>query len=307
MKQQFAVTWKMSEEARERALIETGQDPGEEHTFTISLPDLNPEQRKPIVERLFPAHAHIEASSISRFDPNNHFNYLEKTIRYYDEQPSLDTIASVAASQIEEIHKADAHKAKIAARKEAKRKHKTQLYNRIRPQVEELIDAGNYEDLATFLQEHEDAQSIKDFSPIGNDSLDKIITLGMLQLRKERWQAQMDAWAMEHGSQHLQDCLSQGYHCERIYVVERCRQEWPGWTVDFYNKADWDQRTNPSHRALQLEKDFMDNHDVKIVWLTHPPLNAPDDRHQDAFKPHEALVIREYLGKYDLIRAMSEF
>jgi hypothetical protein len=314
MQQQIEVAWTMSEEARKRILIETGQELSANRSFTIELTDLTPEQRAPIIERLFPHHSRIDASAIYEFDPDVYFrDYLNKATFKYDEQPSVDQVAAIAERQVEEIKKADTYKAEVKAQEKAERQRRVEIYERFKPILEDLIDAEDYDALNTFFRDHPEAAKVNSFRPNrGVDSLSNIVTCAMREIRKKRWQEDMNGWAMEHGSQHLRDCILRDYHCERLYVKERAAKDFPGWTVDFYNESAYNERTNPTHQALRVEKSLAENDlDVEIVWLTAPAQDSPrepvDAYYDEPFEPCEAIVIHNYLDKYDLVREIVEF
>lgn len=118
------------------------------------------------------------------------------------------------------------------------------------------------------------------------------------EAEKARRLAERAAWAQAHGSPRLRKCVEAGYDCQRLYVLERAAAEHPGYVVDFDDSASWKDRAGPSEAAL----DEAARVGGQVVWLTGLPLDdgAPDD-YQDE---REAVVIRAYLGKYDLIKLM---
>jgi alpha-D-ribose 1-methylphosphonate 5-triphosphate synthase subunit PhnH len=114
---------------------------------------------------------------------------------------------------------------------------------------------------------------------------------------KARREADKLAWVEVHGSEHLAQAVAAGYDCQRLYVSERAAAERPGFVVDFDDRADWRTRSCPSEAALALAE----AHGGTVVWLT----NSAYELHEAEFwEPREAVVIREYLGKYDLIREL---
>ena len=122
------------------------------------------------------------------------------------------------------------------------------------------------------------------------------------------------AWCAAHGSDQLRRGVAAGYNCQRLYVIERAKLEAPGFTVDFQNGAEWSARACPSLKALDMAAaaDLLKLGESEVVWLTAPAVNsAPidtdsieDDTEGDDFDPCEAVVIREYLGKYDLVKVV---
>lgn len=122
------------------------------------------------------------------------------------------------------------------------------------------------------------------------------------------------AWCAAHGSDQLRRGVEAGYNCQRLYVIERAKLEAPGFTVDFQNGAEWSARACPSLKALDMAAaaDLLKLGESEVVWLTAPAVNsAPidtdsieDDTEGDDFDPCEAIVLREYLGKYDLVKVV---
>lgn len=114
--------------------------------------------------------------------------------------------------------------------------------------------------------------------------------------------AERARWAAEHGSPRLRKCVEQEYDCQRLYVLERATLEHPGYTVDFDDAARWKVRGGPSEAAL----DEAARIGGEVVWLTRYPVNdgAPEDYQGEWEEEREAVVISNYLGKYDLIKVL---
>lgn len=108
-------------------------------------------------------------------------------------------------------------------------------------------------------------------------------------------------WIAEHGNQYLKDCLELKIDANREYVIERASLENPDFLVDYNDNANWEAIKSPSQEAI-TELKRLRSIGVKndIVWLTRPA-NVEDYR-DSYFEEQEAIVIREYLGKYDLIK-----
>lgn len=111
---------------------------------------------------------------------------------------------------------------------------------------------------------------------------------------KAAFVAEAKAWAEEHGSDRLRKGLAQNYDMTRLYVVERVAAEHPGFLIDWKNECEWDRRSSPSERALDVAAE----HDGEVVWLETLPDGAETTE--------EAVVIREYLGRYDLVMPMGD-
>lgn len=112
------------------------------------------------------------------------------------------------------------------------------------------------------------------------------------EAEKQRRIDERRVWALEHGSSRLKKCVAGDYDCQRLYVTERAALEFPGFVVDFDDKAEWKVRSGPSEAAL----DEAMRVGGEVVWMTRHP---DDEDEQEG----EAVVIR-FLGKYDLVKAM---
>lgn len=126
------------------------------------------------------------------------------------------------------------------------------------------------------------------------------------QAERAQRDAERRAWIEAHGSVYLKKCLAGGYDCQRRYVIERAALEHPGYVVDYNDAAEWKDRSGPSEAAL----DEAARVGGLVVWLTAAPSAATgddtDDESEDEyeFAACEAVAIRAYLGKYDLIKVM---
>lgn len=111
-------------------------------------------------------------------------------------------------------------------------------------------------------------------------------------------------WIRAHGSPYLREACEAGYDCQRRYVTERAKTEYPEYTVDFDDIANWRSRSCPSPAALAEAKRVGE----KVVWLTSPAYSLsedPDDGllyEPEPWEAREAVVKENYLGKYTLVR-----
>lgn len=112
---------------------------------------------------------------------------------------------------------------------------------------------------------------------------------------KAQREADKVAWVAAHGSEFLRKACGAGYDCQRKYVAERAATEFPGYVVDWNDKAAWRDRSCPSESAL----DEALRTGGLVVWLT---VSGVEDDYD--FEAREAVVVREYLGKYDLIKTL---
>lgn len=120
--------------------------------------------------------------------------------------------------------------------------------------------------------------------------------------------AEKIAWIAEHGSSRLKKAEAAGYKNQRTYIEERVGLEFPDFKADFDNRACWDVKSNPSENALDIEAGLTAKGlDVVIVWLTHPTYKLEEEveyRDND-WRDCEAIVIRGFLGKYDLVQELE--
>lgn len=128
---------------------------------------------------------------------------------------------------------------------------------------------------------------------------------------KQQRHAEKIAWIAAHGSDRLRRAVERGHDCQALYIRERAAVEAAGFTADIYDGAAWKPATCPSVAALDAADaaETLNVGEVQIVWLTSPAIDvkARDGASWDGYMPHEdglAIVIRGYLGRYDLVRAL---
>jgi hypothetical protein len=124
---------------------------------------------------------------------------------------------------------------------------------------------------------------------------------------RQRWADEKAAWINAHGSETLRAKFNAGYNCQWPYVMGRAKMEYPRYTVDWQDSAEWKPRSTPGDAAFAEAQRVGGT----VVWLTAPAQSEiksddPGDYGFDdpAFEECEAVVIEGYLGKYDLVREM---
>ncbi len=117
---------------------------------------------------------------------------------------------------------------------------------------------------------------------------------------QEAWDGDKAIWIEAHGSDRLKKAHATGYPHNRTYTQERATVELgEGWTVDMKNACEWDRKASPSEQALNLEKMLEDKgFKAQTVWVRSDGEGRDGD---DAFEPFEAVVVREFLTRYDVI------
>lgn len=132
-------------------------------------------------------------------------------------------------------------------------------------------------------------------------------------IRNKMADAEKARWVSAHGSDHLKRACAGGYDCQRLYIVERAAHEAPGWIVDYNGTGRENSRSCPSMEALEIEADAaklapqIGTSAPSIVWLTDEPSNKSkrrddDDWNGEMFEECEAVMMRGYLGNYDLYK-----
>lgn len=149
------------------------------------------------------------------------------------------------------------------------------------PQDSELLKAF----IMPFLEREQKEAAEREAKRMAEEAAEKAV--------KEAREAERLAWIEAHGSDYLQRAVRLGYNCQRQYVTERAGLEFPDFQVDFDDKAEWRSRSCPSEEALvEVETLIEAGHNAEVVWL----IPEPD--------PCEAIVVKEYLGKYNLVKTL---
>lgn len=287
------LVYHLSDAARKRIFIESGRDPGQVQRLEVDPATLSTEDRRLLVTR----------------DPN-----LNTTIHLdhpdwdgYHETSAwlkLNAVATDAAELLAAYRDVRAAGlARVDAAIEERIAAKIQTYRawdderepgligisefERSPRRQELLDARAAAVAAAKAKQERLAEQRK--QDAARQEAEKAARL-----------AERRAWALEHGSSRLRKCIEMEYDCQRLYVLERAAIERPGYVVDFDDKAAWKSRSGPSEAAL----DEAARVGGEVVWLTRLPLDdgAPEDYQEGWEDEREAVVIRQYLGKYDLIK-----
>ena len=130
---------------------------------------------------------------------------------------------------------------------------------------------------------------------------------------KARAEAEVEkaTWIAEYGSDFLKRAVALDYDCQRCYVTERAALELPDFQVDFDDQSRWSSRSCPSPEALtEVEALIAKGYDAKVAWLTRG-ITDDDDEDEDEYEEYEpefeeceAIVIRGFCGKYDLVKVV---
>lgn len=101
------------------------------------------------------------------------------------------------------------------------------------------------------------------------------------------------AWIAAHGSNGLRKRFPD-YDCKELYVKERAALEYPEYWVDYKDNAQWDDIACPNDESL-TEAERVNG---TVVFLTRLPSTSD---FSGFFRSQQAVVIRGFLGEYDLI------
>lgn len=304
----------LTDEARKAAFVATGVMPPATNELPVDPPALTPEQRTVLARCMDGGDSSLPgaAPEIDRYDRKR---MVWGGCYYWDHTPGVDEWIAVAAdlwaradALTPEIERAivQADAAKVARHERERQEARETLRAAIvthNPDARtgDLPDDDDmlieYRTLQPqFVSERKAAEAAAKARKLADDAAAHATKL---------------AWAQEHGSEQLRRGLERGHDCQRLYVRERAAIEAPGFTVDIENAAGWKSRACPSERALDAadEADALGLGESEIVWLTAPAADRkrPDyesDVDAEEFVECEAVVIRDYLGKYDLVRAL---
>jgi hypothetical protein len=129
-----------------------------------------------------------------------------------------------------------------------------------------------------------------------SDAAQSFIRTGLdLLNNKQSKPSDKNNWIEKFGSSHLKRAYNMGYDCQRQYVTERSKKEYPDFALDFDGISKLKERPFPSIKALDLEERIRkgnQNISVRVEWMQKPE------------KEVEVVIIRDYLGKYLLYKTL---
>lgn len=304
------VRWNASEATRMREAVETGDAGPRTRELKVDLAELKPKERKAVIEYF----GSVDSVNVwSKVDMTRKPTFSEKAKnsgymdRYgkgpeFDAEPTPSYILDFIKAEMKERAKAGKYKAMEEGRLAKEETWKLARYEELRPQVEALIEAEDVEALAQFK-----LTILGNWSPKGKDGLNGMIRSAYCDILKRHAEEAKTKWVTEYGSERLKKAFERGHSCQRRYVVERAAMEAEGFTVDFNGKANWKERSCPSEAALSAAEyaETLGLGAVDIVWLTSPAQahvpSCEEYENWDYWEPREAIVIKSYLGKYDLV------
>jgi hypothetical protein len=323
------VKYRISEELRRKLFVESGQDEGLVREVNVDLDTQELRRASVIVfggikdeDWLGGCYEKIEGSYVG---PDGD-NYLFETKRL----PNQDKLLSDAEIKAKIIELALGFEAALEqAKDEAFRvrvefDEKMKSAQKIIDRIDALEEAGDVEGLKR--SAFDMPEKLKDFVPMlpnvyPRDSLNNLrhaalkrasneIEEAQREADKAQRKAEKDRWIKARGSDHLKRAFEGGYEVGRLYTLERVADEFPEWDIDFADTSDWKDRKNPSLAELDAVAvaEAKTGRSVIVVWLIKPPMiDSEEDEYDPAFYEFEqqaALVIRGFLGKYDLVKSL---
>ena len=309
------VYWKAADSLLQGELVREGKADARQRWFRVDLEPMTPEQRQAMLA-LAPMHIdhrgepyledlHLDRRWATLPKPDYHGQWYEWQDVILDHQPELAEVLAMGAERRAAREEALAFQAaKEAEAAEAKRAFEEALAAEYAA-IDALEKAGDLAGLQAW-------RSALDLSITDNrmweltTARDKAIE----GLKAKGREAERRMWIGEHGSAHLKRAHGEGYDCQRLYVLERAGLEAPDFVVDFYQGAEWRERSCPTVAALDAGDAARELGlgEPVIVWLTSEPKPTKvEDEYgelEEPFEPCEAVVLRDYLGKYDLVRVI---
>lgn len=164
--------------------------------------------------------------------------------------------------------------------------------------IEELVEWENQRH--TFLEELENRYS-EFIDKINKEQEEKIKELNRKHnIEFEKFEKERDNWITVQGSQYLKDAFELGYNINEKYVVERAQKEFPDYDMDVCGDALYCMKDNPDEDSLNevirlIEQGF----DAIVAELA-----SYSDEDEEYSEECEAIVIRDYLGVYDLVKVL---
>lgn len=281
------LVYHLTKEARTRLFVETGRDPGQAQALEVDPTQLSKNDRAFLAECGFAFDAKV---NLSYHDEASYYGSAIKQL----ELPAIATDPAELLAAYRDARTAGA--VRLFAADEARIAKEIASFNNWQDsRLPAILNTGLYRDQPR-RQEWIAAHATAMARAKENEQREAESKRREAAAAEAAQQARIEerrAWALAHGSPRLRKCVEAGYDCQRLYVFERAALEHPAYVVDFDDKATWKSRSGPSEAAL----DEAARVGGEIIWLT----SLPDEDYVD---PCEAVVIREYLGKYDLVKAM---
>lgn len=311
----ITIHWQASDQLRLAEIAQTGQAQPADRTISFDLTQIAPAQRTALLAltRIIGQHmgeAQLDPIHIDRRPEAGTAERLARGMQStipvrLDGEPTLDQAISLAQEIAAERAALQAEADHITAEKRAADAIIRAAADRATAEIAALAAAVDLAGLRAYRLPAEIGDAWTTTARAVADKLRQEIK----NLEDAQREVDQLHWIAAHGSAHLKRCIAAGYNCKRLYVVERAALEAPGFTVDFDDKAAWKDRACPTPAALDAEDAAraLGLGEPTIYWLTKPPSDqVPDpEGYDDEFDPCEAVILRGYLGKYDLVQIVA--
>lgn len=175
--------------------------------------------------------------------------------------------------------------------------------SRIEEQKETLTK--ELEELHSIWQQEQDEKAKLRIEKDKKEKFEREERVRQLQEAKVKREQEKSDWIKQYGSDYLKDCLEMNVSANLEYVVERAAKDYPEFVVDYADNAKWEDKFSPSPESLsELKKIRGAGAEAEIIWLTRPAKVKNDDEYDedDDFESCEAILIHNYLGKFDLVK-----
>ncbi|NPV45246.1 MAG: hypothetical protein HPY70_14930 [Firmicutes bacterium] len=201
----------------------------------------------------------------------------KEAVHRFDEPQTMESLLAWEQARLERLQNAETNPENLNLIAQFESEHQARVAEEEKKKLERETDRARIEAERAAREEEEKA----------------------LRAEREREKKQ---WISLYGSDYLKRAVALGYDCQRQYVTERAAREFPDYEVDFDCRAEWRSRSCPSEEALDEVEDALERgFSAQVVWLTYPPYEL---EYNDAYEPCEAIVVQDYLGKYDLVKVL---
>lgn len=296
MLKEVSVTYYLSEEGRKDSILKGGDGKREQR---ILIPLTHELLKFADVSENGEVILNLSTKNNYKLDHENNWRYvkidvdgveIEKNIHCID-VPSIEIIKE----NIEFEHVLTSEEAYNYLIK--KYKDEEDQHNEIKKLYEEEIKKYNEEILPKLIEEAKE-KIVEDMNRKREEEEKK----KEREAQKKHLEEEKFKWIKQYGSDYLKRAVENGFDCQRKYVLERAAKEFPDFIVDFDDSAEWNSRSCPSEQALSEMINLKEKgYNANVVWLTKLP-NGYDDYDYYDIEPCEAVIVRGYLGSYDLIK-----
>lgn len=315
------IQWQASDRLLLAEIAQTGKAQPADRTLTIDLTQVPAEQRTGLLTLTKPTGAtHNGEPTLNSIDisrrlaPDTTADRLAERGTYdtvmvrLDAAPTIEQIIALAQEIAAQRTGLDAAAEQIRAQRRTEAKRLDGIAAAAQADLDAIAQTGDLDALRAWRVPAELGDT---FSEHRARRLREARDRAIAHLEELSRESEKAYWILDHGSEHLKRCIEAGYDCKRQYVVERAAMEAPGFTVDFDDKAAWDRRACPTAAALDAEDAAraLGLGEPQIVWLKTPAQDRPpahrSEWEEDDFAACEAVVVRGYLGKYDLVQIVA--